>query len=85
MEADGAAKKHIWLHQLPERGDRLVLNADDPEVRTWTGRAPSGQRQPAPGVHIAWFSTRPDQDRLVACDNIAQWTGDTLMWNRGAV
>ena len=77
MEEYGAAKKQILLHQRPERGDRLVLNADDPEVRNWT--------TVAPGVDVAWFSTRPNQGHLVTGDNIAQWTGDTLMWNGQAV
>ncbi len=35
MEEYGAAKKQIFLHQRRERGDAVVLNADDPVVRSW--------------------------------------------------
>jgi UDP-N-acetylmuramoylalanine--D-glutamate ligase len=46
MEEYGAAKKHIFLHQLPERGDYVVLNSAEPLVAGWASDAPAG---------VAWF------------------------------
>ncbi|HEX8220282.1 MAG TPA: UDP-N-acetylmuramoyl-L-alanine--D-glutamate ligase [Chloroflexia bacterium] len=46
MEEYGAAKKHIFLYQQPERGDYVVLNAADAVVAGWADDAPAG---------VAWF------------------------------
>ncbi|MDQ3930132.1 MAG: UDP-N-acetylmuramoyl-L-alanine--D-glutamate ligase, partial [Chloroflexota bacterium] len=46
MEEYGAAKKHIFLYQQPERGDCAVLNSADPVVAGWAADAPAG---------VAWF------------------------------
>ena len=46
MEEYGAAKKHIFLYQQPERGDYVVLNSADMEVAAWANDAPA---------NVAWF------------------------------
>src|SRR5919204_104697 len=46
MRDYGEAKKHIFKYQRPERGDWVVLNANDPAVASWSAEAPAG---------VAWF------------------------------
>ncbi|MEA2573614.1 MAG: UDP-N-acetylmuramoylalanine--D-glutamate ligase [Chloroflexia bacterium] len=46
MEEYGAAKKHIFLYQSPERGDCVVLNSADAVVAGWAKYAPA---------NVAWF------------------------------
>ena len=73
MEQYAAAKKHIFLHQHVERGDVVVLNADDERVREWAAEAPA---------RAAWFSTRKSYDELIGafgCE-AAWWHNDQLMW-----
>jgi UDP-N-acetylmuramoylalanine--D-glutamate ligase len=84
MEEYGEAKKHIFLHQRPQRGDVVVLNADDPIVSGWAADTAGGQ-------HAAWFSTRLSYDELHPEGtrrfgnrrplDIAWWDGETLRWN----
>ena len=75
MQAYAAAKKQIFLHQQPERGDGVVLNADDACVRGW---APETVAADGP----AWFSTRRGYAELQAelGERAAWWDGDNLMW-----
>jgi UDP-N-acetylmuramoylalanine--D-glutamate ligase len=70
MQEYGAAKQQIFLHQRADRGDVVVLNADDPIVCTWVGQT---------AVEPAWFSTR--EPRTERHPNIAWWQGERLMWN----
>jgi UDP-N-acetylmuramoylalanine--D-glutamate ligase len=46
MQDYGDAKKHIFKYQRAERGDYVVLNANDPVVASWASEAPAG---------VAWF------------------------------
>ena len=92
MEEYGEAKKQIFLHQRPERGDVVVLNADDPIVSRWADDA-------ARSRHTAWFSTRlrnrvetlylTSLRHSEATGHLADgrtlgtawWDGETLRWN----
>ena len=79
MEEYGAAKQQIFLHQHPERGDAVVLNADDTVVRGWASRTvvPEGP---------AWFSAGRTLAELQAGDGrAAWWDGETLRWGREQV
>ncbi len=73
MEQYAAAKKHIFLHQHAERGDVVVLNADDECVRQWAAEA---------STKPAWFSTRKSYDELIGAfsSEAAWWHNDQLMW-----
>lgn len=75
MEDYGHAKKQIFLHQQAERGDAVVLNADDPIVSRWAAesKVPGGP---------AWFSLerRPDQIGGAHNGRVAWWDGDVLRW-----
>jgi UDP-N-acetylmuramoylalanine--D-glutamate ligase len=73
MEAYGTAKKQIFLHQRPERGDRVVLNADDERVRTWI----ADTVDPA---SVVWFSTRRPAGTSLVEHQGAWWDGDILLW-----
>jgi len=74
MEEYGAAKKQIFLHQRRERGDAVVLNADDPVVRSW---APETVGAEGP----AWFSARQSLAELPTRDGrAAWWDRDILRW-----
>lgn len=78
MEEYGAAKQQIFLHQQHERGDVLVLNADDERVRSWAEAATQSAR-------VGWFSTRRDRQELArlgdgAMASAAWWDGERLMW-----
>src|SRR5205823_8925851 len=46
MQDYGDAKKFIFKYQHPDRGDCVVLNADDPIVSQWATEAPAA---------VAWF------------------------------
>jgi UDP-N-acetylmuramoylalanine--D-glutamate ligase len=72
MEEYGMAKQQIFLHQQSERGDAVVLNADDPIVREWAAKTV---------VPPAWFSTGEPAHALGAGANVAWWQNNRLMWN----
>lgn len=77
MEEYAEAKAQIFLHQRPD--DVVVLNADDPLVRSMAARAPAA---------VVWFRT-PHEDVMGeqgAPDGAATamlWRGDELVWQQG--
>jgi UDP-N-acetylmuramoylalanine--D-glutamate ligase len=70
MEDYGAAKQQIFLHQNAERGDVVVLNADDPIVRGWAA---------ATTVPPSWFSTRGPSGDLPPGSSLTWWEGERLL------
>ncbi len=75
MQEYAQAKKQIFLHQRPERGDVVVLNADDPIVSAWANEIVTDEPP-------AWFSTKLDR-RQIAADvggAAAWWDGEVLRW-----
>lgn len=79
MQEYGEAKKQIFLHQRPERGDVVVLNADDEIVREWAAETVTRDGP-------AWFSTNPRTAETLRTpagptSRIAWWDQDTLKWN----
>ena len=70
MEDYGAAKQQIFLHQNAERGDVVVLNADDPIVRGWAA---------ATAVPPSWFSTRRPSGDLPLGSSLTWWEGERLL------
>ncbi len=75
MEEYGEAKKQIFRHQRPERGDVVVLNADDPIVSAWASEtvATAGP---------AWFAVRKRPDAIAGAQDgrVAWWDDDILRW-----